>query len=113
MFATWLNAGDGTTADKLVPTVAVFLTSIAQITCGYRHTCARNATGVYCFGQDNNGQLGDGFTGNRAVAAPVTISISGAPTVAYVSAGGLWELGDASHTCALFVNGSVTCWGDK
>ena len=52
-------------------------------------------------GSNNNGQLGDGTTVNRAV--PVAVAGLGGPIVALSS-------GDA-HACAIVQDGRVLCWG--
>ena len=67
------------------------------------HSCALLATGeVRCWGDNSLGQLGIGTTTGfeTTPAAPVAL---GASAIA-VSAG--W-----AHTCALLVDGTVTCWG--
>jgi alpha-tubulin suppressor-like RCC1 family protein len=60
--------GDGTTArgipiDKATPTQVLGLTSGVQaVSCGGGHTCALMNGAVYCWGDDNSGQLGSNAT---------------------------------------------------
>ena len=55
-----------------------------------------------CWGENREGQLGNGTTANPGTAQPVTVSgISGATAVTT----------GAYHTCALLGNGTVRCWG--
>ncbi len=77
-----------------------------EITCGILHNCALLQNGeVRCWGNNGVAELGIG-TGSPSLmdvpAAPVDLG-SGL-TVAHLSAG-------SGHTCALFTNGQVKCWG--
>ena len=66
--------GDGTTTNRLTPTAVTGLDSdVTAITGGTRHTCALLATGaVTCWGDNTDGQLGDGTTANRLTPTAVT-----------------------------------------
>ncbi|MFZ2188749.1 MAG: ELWxxDGT repeat protein [Candidatus Moraniibacteriota bacterium] len=105
--------GDNTTGDRYVPVQVVGvggsgnLTSIVQIAAGYTHTCALKSDGsVYCWGGNNNGQLGDNSLVQRT--APVQVlGVDGVDTLAGVSQ----IVARSSHTCALKSDGSVYCWG--
>jgi alpha-tubulin suppressor-like RCC1 family protein len=82
--------GNGATEDRLVPTQVTSLTSICnpitgqctpavlpvaglvQVAAGGSHSCATRSTGaVLCWGENSNGQLGDGTTTDRL--RPVTV----------------------------------------
>ena len=74
---------------------------------GRQFTCAVvTAGGVRCWGRNHRGQLGYGHTGNIGdLELPVSagnVDVGG--PVAQIAAG-------FSHTCALFTNGDVSCWG--
>lgn len=95
--------GDGSTSDSVIPVDVVGLSSgVAQVSAGYKHTCALTAEGaVKCWGSNSYGQLGDGTRSSSytpVTVADITIGII------QVSAGD-W------HTCALTKVGSVLCWG--
>jgi alpha-tubulin suppressor-like RCC1 family protein len=98
--------GIGTTDPQLSPVTVSSLTDPAvAIAAGESHTCALVASGtVRCWGLNSNGQLGDGTTTTRLT--PVTVP--GVVNAIAIAAGG--TLG-ASHTCALFADGAVRCWG--
>ncbi|MCA9652009.1 MAG: hypothetical protein KC501_18985 [Myxococcales bacterium] len=79
-----------------------------QIAAGLDHACALRDTGeVYCWGNNNAGQLGYGNVTDigddedPAVAGPVSL---GAPATAVVAGG--------SFSCALLDTGELRCWGE-
>ncbi len=82
------------------------LSSVVQLAAGEAHTCARTSAGqVYCWGLNNNGQLGDGTTLNRQ--APTLVALpSGVTGFTRIAAGSL-------HTCGLTASGALYCWGDN
>jgi alpha-tubulin suppressor-like RCC1 family protein len=68
---------------------------------GDDHTCGLTAAGrAYCWGENDNGEVGDGTRENRL--AP--IAVAGSLTFKALAVGG-------EHTCGLATNGSVYCWG--
>ena len=75
---------------------------------GANHACVLGTTGlVHCWGANLSGQLGDGSTDNRPVAAAL-MGVSGAIAIAV---GGLSADG-RGHTCAVLDGGAVRCAGD-
>lgn len=95
--------GDGTNIDKNTPTSVSGLDSgVAQLEGGTFHTCALLTTGgVMCWGDNYNGQLGDGTWVSKNLPTAVSALTSG---VTQVVAGQV-------HTCALLTTGDVKCWG--
>ncbi len=76
--------------------------TFTSVATGYNHSCGLTANGgVKCWGNNGNGQLGDGTTANRA--APVDVVGLGSGVIA-LEVGGY-------HSCALMANGGVKCWG--
>ena len=67
------------------------------------HSCAVVTGGVVsCWGQNNNGELGDSTTQNRTTPV-VARNLTGAQSVA---------AGDR-HSCAVLLSGAVWCWGQN
>jgi alpha-tubulin suppressor-like RCC1 family protein len=81
----------------------------AKVAAGYRHSCAVTAAGgVRCWGENGDGQLGDGTSADRSL--PVAVKgVGGNGTLTGVTA---VAVGD-SHSCALTAAGAVACWGDN
>jgi hypothetical protein len=101
------DAGTDTGVDASVD-AAVAMTGPAPVpllVAGSDHVCAtRTSDGeLRCWGNDMNGQIGDGTAGtNRTVATLVTPSLG---TVTVLGAGAL-------HACAYSTTLGLRCWGD-
>ena len=99
--------GDGTTTQRNTPTQISSLgtgkTAVA-ISSGVYHTCAILDDGtVSCWGNNGDGQLGDGTTTQRGTPTQTSSLGTNRSAVALSSGGG--------HNCALLDNGTVSCWG--
>src|SRR5439155_13555994 len=101
--------GDGTTQSSSTPVQVggsgTPLGGAIAITGGFYHTCAilQPDGTVQCWGQNDNGQLGDGSTlPGRSSNPPARVSgLSGVLSVT----------GGFRHTCALLGDHTVWCWG--
>ena len=106
-----LGNGGTSNSSTPVPVVGVggtgTLSSVAQISVCYIHTCAIVSGGaVDCCGKNNYGQLGNGGTSASSTPVPV-VGVGGAGTlssVTQISAGGF-------QTCSLLSDHTVDCWG--
>jgi alpha-tubulin suppressor-like RCC1 family protein/lysophospholipase L1-like esterase len=75
----------------------------STITAGYGYSCATTiGATAWCWGENNNGQLGNGTNIGSLAAVPV----SGLTSATKLAAG--WY-----HTCALLSGGTVECWGEN
>ena len=95
--------GDGSTTQALTPVeVSGLASGVESIATGYQHSCARTTAGaVQCWGDNDNGQLGNGTT----TAALTPVAVMGlASGVAAIGAG-------FQHSCARTTAGTVHCWG--
>jgi alpha-tubulin suppressor-like RCC1 family protein len=95
--------GDATLTDKAAPVPVTALgADVVQATAGRLHTCAlkRDAT-VWCWGDNDSGQLGNGTTTDSSTPTPLTALGS---TVAEVAAG-------SNLTCARKLDATLWCWG--
>ena len=99
--STSANFGDNTVETPqrvLLPTDEAEFVAI-----GTTHGCAMLQNGsVYCWGQNDHGEVGIGTTGSQPSPAFVDLGLY-APVVAL-------DAGD-EHTCALHADATLTCWG--
>ncbi len=99
-----LGDGDLLFQDSPVPVDVVGLASgVTQVAAGAFHTCAIQKGEPYCWGSNDQGQVGAGFTSPKYdYPQPVT----------NVPAGGFTQLAPGGgHTCARAGTGDVWCWG--
>lgn len=98
--------GDGTSSFRNTPVDVVGLaSSVITVAAGGNHTCAALVGGgAECWGQNNNGQLGNG--GNSGSLSSPTAIVSLTEELSELSGG-------SANTCALLESGNVKCWGSN
>jgi alpha-tubulin suppressor-like RCC1 family protein len=99
------NSSPGNSPAPVAVSLPAGVSGFVKITAGGSHSCALTATGeAYCWGDDGQGQLGNGPAGPSGT--PVAVTLPGAVSgFAELSAGGF-------HTCGLTATGAGYCWGD-
>jgi alpha-tubulin suppressor-like RCC1 family protein len=99
--ATITASVDGQSGAAVI-TVTTTLT-FAAVSAGFGHTCGLTGTGAaYCWGDNSDGQLGDGS--RTPSLSPVLVS--GGLSFSGLATGGV-------HTCALTGSGAPYCWGQN
>jgi alpha-tubulin suppressor-like RCC1 family protein len=82
---------------------ALGLEDTEAVCAGGKHSCAISSTGlVRCWGENTDGQLGDGTTVQKSV-----------PTLAEGVAGATAIGCGRQHSCAVIEDGTVMCWGSN
>ena len=77
--------------------------TFTHLTAGHSHSCGIDTTGTaWCWGYDNDGQVGDGDDGQADKYAPVTVA--GGHTFTHLTASNY-------HTCGIDTTGTAWCWG--
>ncbi len=99
-FTVQVASGDGqTAAGQLSITVPLVYQSVSA---GFFYSCGvKEAGGAYCWGNNTNGQLGDGTFTARNVSA----AVSGGLTFQSLSAG-------QTFSCGVTTAGDAYCWGN-
>ena len=98
----------GDTGPKSTPSISVaaavaFPADHGIVAAGGRHSCALETNGAaYCWGANDQGQLGDGTRDDHTEPALVAGDLS----FSQLSAG-------ATHTCAVSRDGDTYCWGNN
>ena len=96
--------GNGTTTDSWVPVPVTGIATATAVDPGDGHSpCALLSSGsVVCWGDNAQGQLGDGTT----TSSSTPVVVAGITTASALGVGG-------NHACAVLSSGSVKCWGNN
>ncbi|HEV3050591.1 MAG TPA: hypothetical protein VGX50_09795, partial [Longimicrobium sp.] len=97
--------GAGFTFGDSVPTQVTHPSGVTftSISTQYRHVCALDTTGqAWCWGKNNNGQLGD----NTLTLSYTPVAVQQPSGVTFASLQGGW-----THSCGRTSAGQTYCWG--
>ena len=106
--------GDGSLVDSNTPvqvTTSTGLINAVALSAGTKHTCASRTDGrVFCWGNNDAGQLGDGTSGGFSNTPVLVGGLTGGAFISLATGG--------AHTCAIRVDGTILygtvfCWGDN
>jgi len=103
--------GTGDTATKKYPTKVLGLTAPTKVVTGgyYASTCVIDSGNVRCWGNNGQGQVGDG-TSNTPILAPKIVTLMGGTTainaITDLNASGVYM-----SSCALTTGHTALCWG--
>ncbi len=107
--------GNGSTTSSNTPVnvcadtaCATILTSATAVTAGSFHTCALSAGGAKCWGNNANGQVGDGSGTTRTAPVNVCAGVGCAGALSGVTN----IVAGFAHTCAVS-SGAAKCWGSN
>jgi len=102
-----LGDGTGTSSGVKGPQAVIGGLNFSSISAGDDHVCALTARGqAYCWGANNNGELGDGTTTGSGVNGPQ--AVIGNQRFASLNVSRDWA---SNFTCGLTANGKAYCWG--
>jgi alpha-tubulin suppressor-like RCC1 family protein len=102
-----LGNGSTTLSFTPVPVTGLSGTNVTAIAAGAEHSVALTSTGaVYAWGDNEDGQLGNGTTTNALTALLVPFPANGSAAVVAISAGDF-------DSFALESDGSLWAWGDN
>ncbi len=114
------QVGVNSTATSITTPRAVpgFEQKTTHLSANFTHVCAIKDTGLYCWGSNETGQLGQNNRGNTLRSPPpnpVVVLLQTGEQFIHVAAGGqngstLYRL---SHTCGYTNQNRVLCWGDN
>lgn len=97
------NGVMGLGSDSAIPVPVKNLQNVSMIRTGSFHSCALTKNGqVFCWGRNNNGELGNGTIQTSAVP----FQVPGIENAVALSAG-------SAHTCAVLKDGTARCWGNN
>ncbi|MBL8681718.1 MAG: hypothetical protein JNK05_21295 [Myxococcales bacterium] len=110
---TFGQLGNGATLPSVAAVAVSGIEDASAVASGARHACAVVRGAVFCWGLNDQLQLGVGDTGARCASGEELISCARTP----VRVPGLTDVvalsaGDG-HTCARTMGGEVRCWGSN
>lgn len=109
--------GGGTSGSDAVPRRTDISLSVASLVTGGTHSgnheCGLVGIDVYCWGFNESGQVGGGFTSDYTTTPVRVQAPAGVVFHGLTAGGGPSYLGRTGHTCALAAEGDAYCWGEN
>ncbi len=102
------SSGSGTNSSVPVAVLATGALSgrtVTAVAAGEAHSCVIASGKAYCWGYNNNGQVGNNSTTNTVVATAVSAPWAGTATLTSLSAG--------MYSTCVVAAGKAYCWGDN
>ena len=98
--------GNGLTTNSSIPVAVSGGRQLSKLSVGWEHVCGieLGSNLLYCWGRNDNGDLGDGTAVDRTTPVEVSWPSGVGEAVVEVAAGG-------GHTCAITASGATYCWG--
>lgn len=97
----------GSTTANPAPALVALPAGVTDVALGYKSTCALLITGAtYCFGLNENGQLGNATGSGTPGGNPAPLLASLGPAAALMAPSYM-----TYHFCAVLVTGALSCWG--
>ena len=109
------NGQSGRNAGSLIPVQVTGITDATAITAGGAYSCALHQNGtISCWGNNYDGQLGNGQSQGYSELPPVVEAHSNVPVqVTGITDATAVTVSVSSHSCALHRGGTISCWGDN
>jgi alpha-tubulin suppressor-like RCC1 family protein len=101
MVDTGSTIADATPAKVIAPAAS----GMVAVTTGWKTSCGMSASGVYCWGMNSDGEVGNGtVTSDSPYGIPTPQAVVGVTSPLTIS-------GSTEHICAVDGAGAVRCWG--
>lgn len=111
--------GNGGTADSSTPVEVEgvggsgYLNGVTQVSAAADHTCALTGGTLECWGDNGEGELGDGVTNHSGVTkdwwgndfSPTPVAVSNITSATAIGSS------KGEYSCALISGGTIECWG--
>ena len=100
------QAYEGENLSTPTPVLVEGITDATAVTASSSYTCALHRAGtISCWGNNSDGQLGSGQTGEELEESAVPVQVADITDAIAIASSQL-------HSCALHMAGTISCWGN-